>query len=232
MNALTLSDQMMIALHGHNVYTGFDWEKYPTDLTGGQIYPVMEQIVKDLQPEFVVEVGSWKGKSAIHFASLLKKYCPNKDVVVLCIDTWLGSDTVHMFDYRADPTWGMPNVFDHGYPRLYFQFLANVCVAGMQDIVVPFPNTSNVAVKWLDRFEEKPGLIYIDSCHDEEECYLDILRYWHVLRPGGIMIGDDWSVEFYGVICAVVKFAKEYGLTIQRAEVGKWIIQKPFDKLV
>jgi hypothetical protein len=211
--------------HG-DPYEGFEWEKYPDDLTGGIIHDIWKQVFEDLRPTMIIEVGSWKGKSAVNFAQLALKYEP-EDLVILCVDTWLGSDPVHQWSHREDLTWGMRDMFYHGYPTIYYQFLSNICRHKLQNIVVPFPNTSNVAARWLQSTTIQADLIYVDAGHDEEECYLDVSRFWTALRPGGLMAGDDFHANWHGVICAVSRFSRENKLTIMRSEGDKWFLVKP-----
>jgi hypothetical protein len=221
----TLAEGLKQNIHHCDPYEGFDWEAYPDDLTGGEIYPIWEQIDQGIQPQLAIEVGSWKGKSAIHLAGLMRQRW-GANCAVVCVDTWLGSDPVHQWRFRNDTNWGMGNRYHHGYPTMYFQFLANVCRQGFQDIIVPFPNTSNVAAVWFAQAGLQADLIYIDACHDEDEVYLDLCHYWPLLRPGGVMFGDDFDVGWYGVICAVNRFVREEGLQLMITEGNKWVIQK------
>lgn len=228
----TLTTQLKQAIHHLDPYAGFDETPYPEDLTGGDIFPIWQQVVDAIHPKLCIEVGSWRGKSAIHLADLLQEQ--GDDFTIVCVDTWLGSDPVHQWSCRDHPVWGMKDNYLHGYPLMYFQFLANVLHHGYQDNIVPLPNTSNVAAKFflgvqLDGAPFEADLIYIDACHDEDEVYLDLAHYWPLLRPGGVMIGDDFDAGWYGVICAVNRFARERDLKVMLAEGNKWLLQKPPD---
>jgi hypothetical protein len=209
---------------GCDPYDAFPWKDYENDLTGGEIYPIFEEAIKALKPHLIVEVGSWKGKSAVHMAKLAKQF--DDEVIVLCIDTWLGSDMVHQFAHKNDDIWGMRKLYNRGYPTMYFQFLANVCYEGLQDTIVPFPNVSSVAAQWLSQQTFQADIVYIDGCHDEDGCYLDLHHYWPIVRDGGVMFGDDFSALWYPVICAVNRFAKENGLKLMIAPGDKWVLQK------
>ena len=222
----SLASKLIDEIHHSNIYDGFDWAKYPDDLTGGELYPVFEELIKSIRPQFILEIGSWKGKSSVHMVELQRKY-KIPDPVVMCVDTWLGSDPVHQWRYKDHEIWGMKNMYDHGYPTIYKQFLSNVCRHKCEDAIVPFPNTSYVAAEWLMASKQyQPGMIYIDGCHDEDECYLDIKRLWPLLPKGGVMIGDDFEAGWYGVICAVNHYAREYGIQLQIAPGNKWLMQK------
>jgi predicted O-methyltransferase YrrM len=206
-------------------YEKFDWRKYPDDISGGEIYPDMKEILDLVKPNFVIEVGTWKGASAIHMADVLAMQ-GNKDFTILCIDTWLGSIEHYIID-PSNPTWGLSErVF--GVPTTYYQFLSNVCRRGLQENIVPFPNTSAIAYQWFVMQESlQADFIFIDADHSEDECYLDIKRWYEMLAPGGVMAGDDFDPAFHGVIAAVNKFSREMHLKFIRTEYRHWMIQKP-----
>jgi hypothetical protein len=212
-----LMDKLLVA----NPYQGFEYQDFAMDLQGGAIHPVFRQMIEELRPQIILEVGTWKGVSAIHMASLLKEM--EIDGAVICIDTWLGG-LEHLFN-PSHPVWGIGQFYKHGYPTLYYQFLANVMHRGMEDTIVPLPNTSGIAARWLLHHHIQAGLIYIDGSHDEDDVYQDLVNYWKLLKKGGVMFGDDWNLDWVGVICAVNRFVKERQLQLQIAG-DKWGIQK------
>jgi hypothetical protein len=209
-----------------NPYSGFSYQNYTQDLQGwGSHDPIFSQVIQAIAPSLILEVGSWKGTSAIHMVDLLKKYHPSPDqnFTIVCIDTWLGA--IEHIDDSIE--FGIEKYRQHGYPHLYDQFLANVMYANHQDWIVPFPNTSLIAARFLRKQQIQADLIYIDASHEEEDVYADVTNYWQLLRSGGIMFGDDWDAGAlgYGVICAVNRFVKEKGLNLQ-VQGNKWLVQK------
>lgn len=48
--------------------------------------------------------------------------------------------------------------------------------------------------------------VYIDGCHSYGGCKLDIEQCWPLLKPGGIILCDDYEREDYGVKQAVKEF--------------------------
>ena len=222
-----IAQKWLNKLHAKNPYEGFDYHKFPIDLPDwGSYHPIFANIISQLKPTLILEVGTWKGSSAIHIATLLRDL--GLDSVIICIDTWLGG-LEHIIS--ADQSnLDIRQYCDHGYPRLYDQFLANVMHCNCQDWIVPFPNTSNIAAKWFAREKVLADFIYIDASHDEDDVYADLVHYWDLLKPNGIMLGDDWVVNWYGVICAVNRFVKERDLTLGLVE-SKWAIQKPSEPI-
>ncbi len=215
-----LATTIRALIHKRNPYEGFDPTPFPLDLQGGGGDPVISQVVESTGARLVIEVGSWKGSSAIQMAETLRNR--QVDGVVVCVDTWLGG-LEHMMDY---PGWELHPYYRNGYPMLFYQFLANVMNRGCQDHIVPFPNTSLIGARWFAKQKIQADVIYVDGSHEEDDVYLDLKSYWPILRPGGVLFGDDWNTTWYGVICAVNRFAREYSLEIHHAP-NRWILYKP-----
>lgn len=195
----------------------FDADAVGSDMQGwGSQSPLFAEVIDKLKPREIVEVGTWKGASAIHMAKLARAH--HSDAAVLCIDTWLGSMQHWDFDdVRRDLD------REHGFPRVYHHFLANVVKSGLKDHVFGLPLSSLTAAELLLKRGVQADLIYIDAGHAEREVFMDIDAFWPVLRPGGIMIGDDFS--WPEVQRAVHRFAR-----LQKLEVAsfrqKWQLQK------
>jgi hypothetical protein len=56
--------------------------------------PFFQNLIDQIDPDMIVEVGSWKGLSAINMGKMLlkKKSC----FQIICVDTWLGTTTAWM----------------------------------------------------------------------------------------------------------------------------------------
>ena len=206
---------MLRPLPDSSIYAGA--ELLPADAQGWHSdHEVFAHLIGQVQPKTIIEVGSWKGASALHMASL----CSAK---IYCVDTWLGS-----FEHDAhqeDPTSAITR--DHGYPRLYHLFLSNVVRAGMQERIVPIPQTAVGGSRFLNAHRIRADLIYIDGDHLGFEPYRDITAYWGLLRNGGIMFGDDFGPQFPGVIASVFRFAVEAGFNTEILDNNFWVFRKP-----
>jgi len=211
----------VVRLMGTNPYDDFDAASRPLDLTGWQSrHPWFEGIIAQLKPRAILEVGTWKGASAVHMAQVARRFNPQAEV--LCVDTWLGSHRV----LWSTPEYRRQLDLKNGFPQQYFQFLANVVHSGLQDAIFPMPMTSYAATDILLASDLRFEVIYIDAHHDEDEVYGDMRRCWKLLRPGGIMFGDDYLHNEPGVLKAVNRFAAETGLYLS-TQVEKWALQKP-----
>jgi predicted O-methyltransferase YrrM len=82
----------------------------------------------------------------------------------------------------------------------------------LESVIIPFPNTSITAYKWLKRLGVRADFIYIDGSHEPEEVWLDLKNYFRLLTPGGVLAGDDY--KWAGVQSAVQRFCRENRLPV------------------
>lgn len=188
----------------------------PVDLQGwGSETPVFQQLITELSPKLIIEVGSWKGASAIAMAGMV-----DDDGKIICIDTWLGA--LEMWTDTSDPDRFLSLNNIYGYPALYYTFLSNVVQTGHQSRIFPLPMTSSIGAKFLKHHNVLADMIYIDASHDYDDVLRDLIDYWPLVKQGGVLFGDDYST-WKGVCQAVNDFGLPYEL-----EYGNrnWIIRK------
>lgn len=221
---MAINKKIIEQIFQENPYDNFPLEMYQTDLQGwGSDSYLFEKIITYLKPNLIFEVGSWKGKSAINMAKIIQKN--NLKCTIICIDTWLGS-----VEHWINKTKFYPSLkIKYGYPSLYFTFMANVISNNVQDIIVPFPSTSENAAEFLKKKGIEAELIYIDAAHEYKPVLRDLNCYWDLLKSNGILFGDDY-IGWDGVTKAVNEFVKKNKLRII-GEKGKFIIPKGKHKL-
>ena len=214
----------MKALHEKNPYDGFQGEGLRYDPQGwNSERPFFHEIIDSVRPRLVIEVGAWKGASAIFMGRYLQKKYPGAKI--LAVDTWLGS--LEFWEREKNPGLYKALRHGHGFPKIYEQFLYNVRHAGLQDIIIPFPQTSLTASRWLYRRGVLAELIYIDGSHHAEDVELDLKNYFPLLAEGGRIFGDDYCSEDGGVAQSVQRFAQERKLGVLLKENGQfWMIEK------
>ena len=175
-------------------FEGFDPAPHPDDLQGwGDDDPIFEALVKFKRPKIIVEVGSWKGASAIRMARACREL--GLDTKIVCIDTWLGS--LEMYVRREKELAPCPYAalaHRHGWPQLYYQFLANVIRQGFAGVITPLPLPSAIAAQLLARRGIMPDLIYIDASHDYESVKADI-QAWLALKTNCLTMGHIQMVH-------------------------------------
>ncbi len=207
-------------IHRVDPYEGFDASAFDLDLQGwASTHPIFEKVIDQLKPKLVIEVGTWKGASAVHMAGLIRKY--GLDCEIVCIDTFLGSGSL-----RTIPEIGKLVNLVNGRPNVYEQFIANVMKSNVADIITPFPIDSANGGLFLKENNIFADAIYIDGGHDYGSVKRDLELYWEVLRFGGILFGDDFLPMWHGVIRAVSEFAENIGRPL-RFSNEKWFFRKP-----
>ncbi|MEJ0017019.1 MAG: CmcI family methyltransferase [Acetobacteraceae bacterium] len=181
----------------------------PRDLQGWDSEnSVFKSIISEVKPKLIVEVGTWKGASAIHMAKLCRQLGLSTEIV--CVDTWLGN---WQHWARKDGVGSRVDLrLKNGFPGLYHQFLSNVVHENMQDIITPLPLTGIAGARLFAAYKLKPQVIYIDGDHEYESAISDLRGWLPQLADGGVLIGDDY--KFPGVERAAQEIAAE----------GQWLL--------
>lgn len=206
--------------HEHDPYHGFSPQKI--DLQGWSPGPnIYETLAKMAKARMIIEVGVWKGTSASYLAKTLKE---QNEGVLFAVDTWLGA--LEFWNRRItkgeyDPERDL--VFKNGYPGVYYQFLSNVVQQKLSQFVVPFPSTSRMASEFFAELNATADLIHIDAAHEYDDVKEDVNRWWPLVREGGILMGDDYTDHWSGVIKAVNEFAEEKHLKLHVDGVKWWL---------
>lgn len=201
-------------------YADLAFDSLPVDLQGWHSqHPIFAEAIKLSMPSIVIEVGTWKGASLCHMAKITKEF--GLDTSFICVDTWLGSNDILWLNSEYRSSLGLRG----GYPNMFPQFIKNIHYEGIQDIVYPLPMTSTSAYYLLKKMEIIPDLVYIDAGHEEDEVYIDLKLFYDLLRPGGILFGDDYP-GWPGVVAAVNRFAAEKRVPLVCGST-KFMLQKP-----
>ena len=154
-----------------NPYSGFDAAGWPLDLQGwnGE-ESTLPQMVWETNASVVIEVGSWKGMSAAALGAALKEVHAAGRLpagvapMLLCVDTWQGApEFLENRLHGVDPDRDMYTL--HGWPLVYFQFLANMVHSGLTGTVFPLPAGSLIAAEYVRRAdpEFRADVIYVDG---------------------------------------------------------------------
>jgi len=157
------------------------------------------KLIEETSPKYILEIGSWLGASAIHMGKFIKSR--GLDTKIVCVDTWLGSrDFIgRHFEGKFRNSVGMPNAYLH--------FLANVKREGLEDVIIPFAQTSDNALRFLSEKNIKFKMIYIDGSNQYENVKSDIDLSWNILDRDGVIFGDDYiNFAFPQINAAVNSF--------------------------
>ncbi len=158
------------------------------DMQGwGSTHPVFRDVIAEVLPKLIVEVGTWKGASAIHMAKLCQQMRLPAEIV--CVDTWLGN---WQHWSRTDGVGSRKDLrMVNGFPHLYYQFLCNVIHAQVQEVITPLPLTGVAGAKLFAHYGLRPDIVYVDGDHEYESVIGDLRGWLALLSPGGVLIGDD-----------------------------------------
>jgi hypothetical protein len=139
-------------------------------------------IVEQLRPMRLLEVGSYKGQSAIALARVLAQWGGQ----VTCVDTWANTPI--------------------GPGDTYPEFCANVRASGLTNIAAIRGDSVEVAGEDWTPFDA----IYVDADHTRESVAADLAAWWPHLQVGGLLAGDDYhNPQYPGVAEAWDAFGVE-----------------------
>ena len=175
----------------------------------------------EIRPKLIVEIGVWNGASVRTMAECLRDQAI--DGAVLAVDTWLGSAEHWIHEPSS-------LCFAQGRPGKQFVFMANVVEWGLVEHVVPLPLDSLNAADLLRLLEVSPDMIHLDGAHDYESVAADLRSWWPRLKPGGVLIGDDYHDDpnhWPGVRRAFDEFFGAIGLQRIEHHSGKCRVRKP-----
>jgi predicted O-methyltransferase YrrM len=142
-------------------------------------------------PGDVVEIGSWQGRSTLFLAQA----CDDADNgVVHAVDTFFGNP-----GNEAAYVVGAADRSD-----LESNFRRNMATAGLAHRVRVYATSSaNAAADVARAATGGARLVYIDGEHTYEAVRADLAAYADLLVPGGLLLFDDYSRGFAGVVRAV-----------------------------
>lgn len=198
------------------IYDGIERLGLTTDLQGwNSDLPIFGKLIAETSADTIIEIGSWKGRSAVHMCHCVDASPLRRDYRIFCVDFWqnpcLHSD--------LSP---LPQVPWDARPDAYQLFLHNVKAYGCHGQVIPVRAESSKGAELLTAWGIVADLIYVDGGHDANTCFNDMVRYWPLLRAGGIMFGDDYPEP--GVTQAVKSFSQIYGVSFTHDE-HHWVLE-------
>ncbi len=148
------------------------------------ILPVVKAVQGDAgRPLGILEIGSWGGASAISWAGALQKL--GLEGHVTCVDPWRP-----YFDLEKEPSLHykhMNRAADSG--MIYRLFRHNVAAAGFANVIRAQVGESRKVLPKLA--SGSFHVVYLDGSHVVEDVLFDIRQAQRLIRPGGVICGDD-----------------------------------------
>jgi len=146
------------------------------------------------KPLAILEIGSWEGRSTCFFL----QYLPAARLTA--VDTWGGGDEHASYDQLSE-----------------IEELFSGNVARFGDRVTKHRSTS------LEYFSQRNpetlfDVIYVDGSHRADDVMIDALQSFAALKPGGLLIFDDYTFLFYKKMKDNTVFAVNCFLKMKRGE--------------
>lgn len=188
-----------------------------------------KSILRDIQPNSKgAEIGVWVGNTSRQFL--------NRDIASLqLIDPWSVEPYKKSKEYKSYDEYltkysRILNIekkdvdFQEYYDAIYSEVRAT---CGMDPRVTIHRMTSD---EWFETKPEKLDWIYVDGDHSYHGCLNDLENALKVVKPGGMIMGDDylWPDAEYGklgVTDAVDRFCKRYMLFKEKRGETQFIIR-------
>jgi predicted O-methyltransferase YrrM len=146
----------------------------------------------DIKNEFhVLEIGSFEGRSTVWF---LDNILSHSNSTITCVDPWTKytQDTDSFNSYFKETTkWNFTNSKD--------LFLYNIKESGNKDKVIIKHGFSHELLPTLITEKKQYDFIFIDGNHTAPFVLTDTIMSWYTLKPGGIMVFDDYIWPFADV---------------------------------
>ncbi len=179
---------------------------------------VLSKWCNKYRPRYIVEVGSWLGKST----SVFGKYAKDNGATVIAVDWWQDNPDVGLFVNR----YGLD---------VRRQFLNNMFDLGLAKNVTSLEMQSSDAAKLINN--GSVDMIFIDADHRYSRVSDDLRNWYPKLKNKGVICGHDFEAFEYdedfievdvhegrhhGVIKAVTEFFGDRVIQEERM----WLVEE------
>jgi predicted O-methyltransferase YrrM len=147
--------------------------------------PVWSQLIPQIKPKTILEVGSYEGASACF---LIDTLCTHQEIEITCVDTWLGG-----VEHQAD---GISPANMSAVERNFDTNLKSACNAAKYPVhftKIKGPSDLTLAHLLSTGKHGHYDLVYIDGSHLAADVLCDAVLGFRLLKTGGVMIFDDYN---------------------------------------
>lgn len=145
-----------------------DWFSWAPDVWA-QLLPLLPG-----RKDFL-EIGSFEGRSAVWVAENFAE----DGARIVCVDTWEGGE-----EHTGEDMPGAEGRFHYNVATLHAKF--------PDRRIEKIKNSSYKALAALALTRDKFDFIYIDGSHAAKDVLTDACMAWPLLKPGGVMVFDDY----------------------------------------
>ncbi len=132
--------------------------------------------------EAFLEIGSFEGRSTVWIVENMME----DGGFIDCIDTWEGGE-----EHTSEQVRGIEERFDANTEMVMGKYSDET---GVRRQVMKWPGTSTQQLTELLHYngEEFYDFVYIDGSHVAKDVMTDACMAWPLLKPGGVMVFDDY----------------------------------------
>jgi predicted O-methyltransferase YrrM len=139
---------------------------------------LMDMIFKN-QPNIIVEIGVFGGKSLVPMAFALKA---NGKGIIYGIDPWDSKESIKGMTEAANKAWW--GGLDHEAIRLNLAYKLQVFKLGHHVQLIKNTSEGATPIPNID-------ILHLDGNHSEEPSYFDVTKWAPLVKSGGWIILDD-----------------------------------------
>lgn len=131
--------------------------------------------------------SDWFSNDIPVWATLLETYVGKPDVTYLEVGVWEGRSLFWMVDRVLTDKSSRAIAIE---PFVKDNLLNNIEASGAKDRITLVKGFSGIEMRKMDL--ESIDIVYIDGAHTADAVLEDMVLAWRLLKPGGLMIMDDY----------------------------------------
>lgn len=144
---------------------------------------VWEPLIDKAKPQKILEIGTFEGRSTVFMIEQASKH--HDSLELHCVDTWLGSPEHGDTDFGAVEARFWQNVS-----------LAKTKVPGKNINVIQHKGTSLIELSKLaaEGHLNSFDWVLVDGSHIAVDVLYDAVMAFHMAKPNGVIVFDDYNV--------------------------------------
>ena len=173
---------------GYDPYAQIETTQIADDCRGwGSADPFWLGLIEATRPSTILEIGSWKGASAIYIAQCCTAL--NLQTEIICVDPHVGSFGLWVYNREA------MHITPSGECGTYQIMLANIIRTGLTHMITPFRATAIIAAKVMAHAGCQADIVFIDGSHDRHDVLGDLFHAASITQADGLIVLDDYGHE-------------------------------------
>jgi hypothetical protein len=145
-----------------------------------------------------VEVGCWLGRATACFGTHCRE--AGKEIEINVVDTFEGTKAEPCLTIQADILEQLERSGTQGIKNSFLPLFTR----HMRATMTPVQVHQGESLAMVDHFADNSlDAAYIDGEHTYDAVFNDIRAWLPKVKPGGVLCGDDYGIDFPGVTAAV-----------------------------